>query len=525
MKTVAELLNEAEDLAAYSTQPEIVRLECDKEIFIVSDLHIARGRDNSGNYAGTENFFYDDEFARFLRRIDRSASGDTALLVINGDFADFLRVTDLPQGQESLSEWSRFLRRLGIDMSESELQDSISHKEYSDGLKTHEFKSVWKLMALAEGHYELFTALADWMRKGNEVIILKGNHDLEWVWPGVRNALRLILADRMCELDPDTSFEDHLSSLVSGLGYIDKALLLNNDLYIEHGHRYDPFSSVRPVDQDFLSEKKDQLNLPLGSFFNRYLINKIELAYPYYDNVRPRAKLLPMLIREKLPLAIKLLFWHLPFVLRVLPKKQYAWPVIRPAVLFVMFVLLPVGFVGYQLYQMALPLFANVGANQSETALAVTSQVSSFLKGVGALALSYFVARLVSYLQLEEPSTLAPEATMLMKKVSQAKYFVMGHTHFPEQFMAQSGQYFYNSGTWIPVVETSSAAIRNDKTFSLLRFSLNAFGKYSPTVLERWNDNAERIEPLILTTEKASMLKRIRVRRKTKKMLATVAAS
>lgn len=522
MPTIQELLNEAEAIANYSEQPDIVRLECDKEVYVVSDLHIARGKDSSGNYVGTENFFYDEEFARFLRKIDRTSLGSPALLVINGDFADFLRVTDIPQGKASFAEWSRFLSRIGITKSEEELARSITKKEHDDGLKTHEFKSVWKLMTLAVGHHEMFVALADWLAKGNEVIILKGNHDLEWTWTGVRNAFRVILADRMSELDPTRSYEEHVESLVSGLGFIDRAMLLNNELYIEHGHRYDPFSMVRPADTDYLNEKREELNLPLGSFFNRYVINKIELSYPYYDNVRPRASLLPMLVREKLPLAIKLLFWHVPFVLRVLPKKQYAWPVIRPAVLFVFFVLLPVGFVLYELYQMLKPMLDS-SPLQSE-ASTVASQVSSFLKGTSGMIASYLVARLFAYLKLEEPVTLAPEATMLMKKVKEAKYYVMGHTHYPEQFVSDNNKYFFNSGTWIPMVENTSSAIKSDKTFALLRFSLDAFGKFSPTILERWNDNAERIEPLVLTVEKSSMLKSYRVKRKTKKMMAQFAA-
>src|SRR5687767_11461910 len=146
MSKVQELLNEAEAIANYAEQPEIVRLECDKEVFIISDLHLARGRDISGNYAGTENFFYDEEFARFLRKVDRTSEGLPSLLVINGDFADFLRVTDIPHGKDALSEWSRFLSRIGIEKDVETLANSISKKEHDDGLKTHEFRSIWKLL-------------------------------------------------------------------------------------------------------------------------------------------------------------------------------------------------------------------------------------------------------------------------------------------------------------------------------------------------------------------------------------------
>src|SRR5512143_1663945 len=66
------------------------------EIFVVSDLHIASGRNAAGVYKGTENFFADDSFARFLAWAQESKRTDRALLVINGDIFDFLRMTDYP---------------------------------------------------------------------------------------------------------------------------------------------------------------------------------------------------------------------------------------------------------------------------------------------------------------------------------------------------------------------------------------------------------------------------------------------
>lgn len=524
MSTIIELLRDAELKLDYDHQPETLDLQTQKPTYIISDLHLARGRDASGNYAGTENFYYDDEFARFMRSIDRSAVDESSILIINGDFVDFLRVTDVPTSENDFLDWHRSLARTGIEMSPVELRASITKKEYEDGLKTHEFKSVWKMMILAEGHREFFQSVADWLAKENEIIILKGNHDLEWMWPGVRNNLRLTFAEIMNRIDPTLSIEEHLSSVCDNMLFVDKGLTVNGELYIEHGHRFDPFSGVRPAGQDYVDEKREELNIPLGSFFNRYLINKIELAYPFYDNVRPRAKLLPMLIRERLPLAIKLLFWHLPFVFNVLfKKKRIVWSVIRPAVLFIVFVVVPLTFTLYQLYLVVAPMLASAQPDTESTTGMLAEQITSFLMGVGSLVASYFLARFLAYFQLEEPSSLAPEAEVLMRQYPSARYFVMGHTHNPEQFMAQSGQFFYNSGTWIPIVETSSATLRADKTFTLLRFSVNAFGKFSPTILERWNDDAERIEALVLTSERPSRLKKMRTERKTKRLMASLA--
>ncbi|MDP4218305.1 MAG: hypothetical protein Q8927_19050, partial [Bacteroidota bacterium] len=41
-----------------------------EEIFIISDLHIASGRDPLGVHTGSENFFADEAFDRFLRHAE-----------------------------------------------------------------------------------------------------------------------------------------------------------------------------------------------------------------------------------------------------------------------------------------------------------------------------------------------------------------------------------------------------------------------------------------------------------------------
>ena len=67
-----------------------------EEIFVVSDLHLASGRNCAGVYQGTENFFADDSFLRFINYANKIKKTEKALLVINGDVFDFLRITDFP---------------------------------------------------------------------------------------------------------------------------------------------------------------------------------------------------------------------------------------------------------------------------------------------------------------------------------------------------------------------------------------------------------------------------------------------
>jgi hypothetical protein len=55
-------------------------------------------------------------------------------------------------------------------------------------------------------------------------------------------------------------------------------------LYAEHGHQYDSLNSfddfLHPLTPDNL------IDLPVGSFFVRYLFNKVESDYPFADNMK-----------------------------------------------------------------------------------------------------------------------------------------------------------------------------------------------------------------------------------------------
>jgi hypothetical protein len=81
----------------------------------------------------------------------------------------------------------------------------------------------------------------------------------------------------------------------------------------------------------------------------------------------------------------------------------------------------------------------------------------------------------------------------------------MGHTHNPgEYFLPESTTRFYNTGTWIPVIETSSAEVREDRMYTFLH--LQREGDRLQTaeggLLQRWNDDAGRAEPQLLIERK-----------------------
>src|ERR1700722_5230131 len=118
------------------------------EIFLISDLHIARGEGTDGLYSGTENFFYDNAFSRFLDYCQAQSADKKAVLIINGDFIDFLRIIFLNREWESLDfkGWSVKLEKVSIHMFPNDLRNSMDASTEKDyGFKTNDFKSIWKL--------------------------------------------------------------------------------------------------------------------------------------------------------------------------------------------------------------------------------------------------------------------------------------------------------------------------------------------------------------------------------------------
>src|SRR5258708_25855269 len=228
------------------------------EILIVSDLHLGRGREPyTRRFVCTETFVSDQAFDRWLRA---SHPEEKKLLVLNGDTFDFIRIANCPETPDDVAKWSALLARLGVTKTVNELQAAISKKEEKYGLQTDDYKSVWKLLQMAEGHQEFLHALAYWIERGGSLLVVKGNHDLDLYWPLVRKALLLFLED-----------EGASASALRRVFYCDSSITMHN-VYLEHGHKYDRQQdmSAGPT----LPDQPTQLNLPLATFIARYLINQ-----------------------------------------------------------------------------------------------------------------------------------------------------------------------------------------------------------------------------------------------------------
>ena len=232
------------------------------KLVVVSDLHLSEGWDEDGYLQKKEDFFFDHSFKRFLAYLaEQARQGDFQYrLLINGDFVDFLQFTTLP-GEEALPG------------------ETLTERERGFGLGTGEAKTLWKLERLLSGHKVFFAAIADFLAKGHQLFILPGNHDIEWVMPGLQ-----------------ASFRQRVSGLAATAGALDDRIwflpwfyydpLLS--VFAEHGSQYDDINSFDYLLWPYRKDKT--IDLPAGSFFVRYLFNQIEELYPFADNMKPLTK-------------------------------------------------------------------------------------------------------------------------------------------------------------------------------------------------------------------------------------------
>lgn len=284
-------------------------------LLFVSDLHLSEGiRAQSKKYSLKEDFFFDRQFARFLSYYRNSTywSERKWHLIILGDCLDLLQVTSYQDAP-------------------LELRSRCRNPKY--GLDCGEEEAMYKLGKVAEGHREFFEALAEFVADDNLLTIIKGNHDVEFHYPRVREEfLRLLkavydgtctteavprMAQKAANINPD-------SVLFSDWFYYEKKLL-----WVEHGNQYDETNAFKyylapllPIFPGWPPSRQNEIDLPLGSLFVRYLFNTIEEVEPFADNIKPQSKFIRWLLKKHPATALRFAVSDGAFMLR---KLRRAW--------------------------------------------------------------------------------------------------------------------------------------------------------------------------------------------------------
>ena len=278
----------------------------------VSDFHIGEGRDpRTGLTHRNENFFQDDAFAQFiLYHVQMSTNGDGKpwKLIINGDLFDFLQVTTLPSKKE---------------LSEVVPDRDLTKNEKSFGLGTSERATVWKLKKVAQGHPLFFQALAWFVaHERNEIVLLKGNHDIELLWTAVQETFRTCLAEAYVAWQQKPNVFPQEESLPATLAddLLRKAVQFEPhfhyepDLFfVEHGCQYDPANAFQDFEKPIIKVRNEPvIDLPQGSFLVRYFFNKVESVHPFADNLKPMSRYVTWILRNAPAQGIRFIVAILP---------------------------------------------------------------------------------------------------------------------------------------------------------------------------------------------------------------------
>jgi len=215
-------------------------------LIAISDLHL--GCDLKAGVKPQRSSSFDSQLAEFLDfHATNLRDGKPWRLLLNGDIVDFVAITVTP-GPEATFE--------------------VSEEEREFGLAPEEAKCVWKLRKTFERHPLVFDALARFLRKGNSLHIVRGNHDAEFHWPAVQAALKAHLAERAgLEGAARRRFERRIE--FHPWFYLEPGFF-----YAEHGNAHDHYS----LQTDFFDatgvQTKREIDLPLSSKVLRYFANK-----------------------------------------------------------------------------------------------------------------------------------------------------------------------------------------------------------------------------------------------------------
>lgn len=485
-------------------------------VLVASDLHLAPGRDpDTGVYSRRENFFAGGAFRRFLSH-HRPEAPD-AWLVLNGDVFDFIRLMRVPATDADYARWRGRLLRLDEADRAASLPRPLGRVERTYGLKTHDFRTVWKLLVMARGHPVFFDGLSGWLDAGGSLVVSKGNHDPELHWPLVRQALRDELVLRGAPV----------AAVSERMAFAGEPFTVGN-LYVEHGHRHEAMTRVDGPPT--LEDSPEEIRLPLGSFVNRYFINHIERLDPFLDNIKPVQDALLELVRKR--------------PLRVLWLYLRAWKFIRraldiPRPLSRAYGLLAAAVFGLPLATAALIalflLFPGAGDGLVERIPFLGSRWVRLGGSAGGLLAPGLLPFVVSALR-EAWRTLRPGSDLDALQEGGARaldrhfgaggtaaahrrvYAVMGHTHEQTVVRLPAGgsgddgkrgdrpgaaegrgpgrpeKFYVNSGTWIPLWPEDREDLAGRVIYSFVRFEIGPSGEYRHASLE-WEDPAGEPRP------------------------------
>jgi predicted phosphodiesterase len=177
----------------------------------------------------------------------------------------------------------------------------VSKLERLRGLYPEEEKSVYKISRVLSDHDVWVSSLRDFLVRGNRIVFVFGNHDLELHWPRVKEAIftALKLTDQQR----------------NNVRFCEWFYISNHDTLIEHGNQYDPYCLCSdPINPLIRKYNALEIKLPFGNIACRYMINGMGFFNPHVDSAyimsaREYVRFFVTYIVRAQPLLIWTWFW------------------------------------------------------------------------------------------------------------------------------------------------------------------------------------------------------------------------
>jgi UDP-2,3-diacylglucosamine pyrophosphatase LpxH len=256
-------------MAQYITNPTAV---------MISDLHVGDPNNNE-----LEDFDRDQDFTRLLLEVIPKRAGWPSTLILGGDFIDFPQV---------LPEYGKH--------------------ELGDKYGVTEDQSLQKINRVIEGHPGVFKAIEQYINKGGHVVVLPGNHDIDFHWPKVFEVFRNAVGGANA---PRVSF-------------IKEGAIDEQGVYIEHGNQYSFDNRFEHWSHPIITAPDGSVRLerPWGTLFMDMVYNGIEELYPFVNKVHPSTTLALIALRSfnnKENVSVKVIAQLVAFFLT--KGKRFSW--------------------------------------------------------------------------------------------------------------------------------------------------------------------------------------------------------
>jgi UDP-2,3-diacylglucosamine pyrophosphatase LpxH len=191
----------------------------DHNLLVLSDVHLGSdlvhcAQPDAPRRDGTEDQRDKQLAALFDWYREHPHGGRKWRLVIAGDFVDFVGMS--------------------VSAPSGKLWTPLDSDDIALGLGGAEDHTIYKLRCVARRHRAVFESLARFIAAGNTLVVVRGNHDLDFHWPSVQDefvrqlALHARIERGTVEFSPWFYYE-------------------KDRVFVEHGHQYDPYCSYDHV--------------------------------------------------------------------------------------------------------------------------------------------------------------------------------------------------------------------------------------------------------------------------------------